>query len=200
LPLAALVTVPVRVPVGPRGDRSTAAKALSLPSPQTLLSSAVPPHWASGVSVAESSRIALVASTLPISDGAALHMRATVPAVCGEAIDDTEGAPHVVGVDRRDAPLDGVDGLLGLAGRRLGQFVCVVGPDLADRGVGRDAGGQLAGTVLDVDRIGDPVHAVVGIRAVEPGPDTGLALVGRALERLHDGLAALGPVVDALRE
>src|SRR5262245_66218675 len=38
------VTVPESVPVGPRGAAVTAARASMRPSPQTLLSSAVPPQ------------------------------------------------------------------------------------------------------------------------------------------------------------
>src|SRR5262245_38435619 len=86
-PVEAFDTVPLSVPTGPRGDCATAANALSLPSPQTLLSSAVPPHEVSGVSTAVSSSSVAVWSMLPISDGAADHISATVPAVWGDAID-----------------------------------------------------------------------------------------------------------------
>ena len=87
LPVDSSVTVPATEPVGPRGDRSTAASASSRPSPKTLLSSAVPPHCRSSVSIAESSRMARVVSMSPSSAGAADHMRAMVPATCGEAIE-----------------------------------------------------------------------------------------------------------------
>jgi hypothetical protein len=81
------VTVPWRVPEAPRGELCTAAKASSLPSPQTLLSSAVPPHWSSATSTALSSSSCLVVATSPISEGAADHISATVPLTCGVAID-----------------------------------------------------------------------------------------------------------------
>ncbi len=79
--------MPVSVPTGPRGDCSTAAKASSLPSPQTLLFSAVPPQVRSLVSTAVWFSSAAVPVRSPTSDGAADHISATVPAVCGEAID-----------------------------------------------------------------------------------------------------------------
>ena len=72
---------------GTRGDWSTAAKASSLPSPQTLLSAEVPPHVRSKVLTAVLSSGALVAAMSPRMAGAADHMSATVPAMCGDAID-----------------------------------------------------------------------------------------------------------------
>src|SRR5690606_5754198 len=59
----------------------------SLPSPHTLLSSAVPPPVVSSVSTAASLRSACVPSMSPTSAGAALHRTATAPARCGVAID-----------------------------------------------------------------------------------------------------------------
>src|SRR5262245_17004797 len=87
VPLLALVTVPVSVPTGPRGDAETAANASRRPSPQTLLLAGVPPHWESGVSTAVWSRIALVWAMSRSIDGAADHIRATVAATCGDAIE-----------------------------------------------------------------------------------------------------------------
>lgn len=52
-----------------------------------LLNSAVPPQDVASTSVAASFRSASVAATSPRSEGAADQIRATVAAVCGEAID-----------------------------------------------------------------------------------------------------------------
>jgi hypothetical protein len=84
-PVAASVTVPASVPTGPRGEASTAANASSRPSPQTLLSSAVPPQLRSSVSIAVSSSSCRVRAMSPTRLGAADHINATVPATCGEA-------------------------------------------------------------------------------------------------------------------
>ncbi len=64
-----------------------AASASSLPSPNTLLSSAVPPQVVSSVSRALPSSSSVVASMSPIRLGAPAHSSATVPATCGEAIE-----------------------------------------------------------------------------------------------------------------
>ena len=80
-------TVPESVPVGPCGAAVTAASALSFPSPQTLLSAAVPPQVVLLTSVAVWSRSVSVAATLPRSSGEIDQMSATVPATCGDAID-----------------------------------------------------------------------------------------------------------------
>src|SRR5687768_3931884 len=79
--------VPFSAPTGPRGDAVTAASASRRPSPQTLLSAAVPPQDVSLTSIAVESRIARVALMSPTRAGAADHIRAMVPAVCGDAID-----------------------------------------------------------------------------------------------------------------
>src|SRR5262245_11047895 len=81
------VTVPESVPVGPRGAAVTAARASMRPSPQTLLSSAVPPQVRSDTSSAVSSRICRVCVMSPMSDGAADSISATTPATCGAAMD-----------------------------------------------------------------------------------------------------------------
>src|SRR5512144_2313727 len=86
-PVRASLTTPCIVPVGPRGERSTAAYASSRPSPYTLLFAAVPPQLESGVSIAVWSRMERVQATSPMSGGAADHISATTPATCGVAID-----------------------------------------------------------------------------------------------------------------
>jgi hypothetical protein len=58
-----------------------------LPSPQTLLSAAVPPQVRFEVSTAVESSSATVAATFPCRAGFSDQMSATVPATCGEAID-----------------------------------------------------------------------------------------------------------------
>jgi hypothetical protein len=83
----ATVTVPCKVPVGPRGEASTAAKASRRPWPKPLLFSGVPPQVGSGVSAALPSRMARVASISPTRDGAADHISATTPARWGVAME-----------------------------------------------------------------------------------------------------------------
>jgi hypothetical protein len=86
-PVAASVTVPVTVPTPLRGAAWTAANASRRPSPQTRLSSAVPPQLRSSVSTAVSSSSCRVRAMSPTRLGAADHISATVPATCGEAIE-----------------------------------------------------------------------------------------------------------------
>ncbi len=83
------VTVPVMVTGsgGPSRTSWTEARASSRPSPHTLLLTAVPPHWRSDTSWAAMSSASMVASMLPMKPGPADHMRATVPATWGDAID-----------------------------------------------------------------------------------------------------------------
>src|SRR3989442_12579188 len=84
----AAVTVPCSMRgAGPPGDWSTAAKASRRPSPQTLLSAAVPPQDRSLTSTAVLSRIARVALMSLTSTGDFDHISATVPATCGPAIE-----------------------------------------------------------------------------------------------------------------
>src|SRR5688572_29396337 len=84
---AVSVTVPARVPVGPRGALLTARKALSLPSPKLLLFAAVPPQPVESVSVAVVLSNALVPATSPLRLADADQMSATVPATWGVAIE-----------------------------------------------------------------------------------------------------------------
>ena len=83
----AAVYAPVSVPTGPRGEAVTAAYASMRPSPQTLLSPAVPPQVRSAMSTAVWSRSWRVWAMSPMSDGAEACINATTPATCGAAIE-----------------------------------------------------------------------------------------------------------------
>jgi hypothetical protein len=85
--VAASVTLPASVPESPVGASAISFSASSRPSPKTLLSSVVPPHWLLSASIAVLSSSARVAATSPTSTGAADHSSAMAPARCGAAID-----------------------------------------------------------------------------------------------------------------
>jgi hypothetical protein len=86
-PPPAAVIVPCKVPVGPRGVISTAAKASTRPSPKTLLLAAVPPQERSAVSMAVWPSRRRVPAMSPTRVGAADHIRATTPDRCGVAME-----------------------------------------------------------------------------------------------------------------
>ena len=85
--------MPLSEPVGPRGVAETAANAFSRPSPKTLLSAGVPPQVTASTSTAVWSRSTSVCATSPWMAGDADHIRATVAAVCGEAMDVPDFEP-----------------------------------------------------------------------------------------------------------
>src|SRR6478735_5927733 len=113
-PVAASETVPATVPTETRGAAVTAASASSRPSPQTLLFSALPPQPVSGVSRAVRSSSEIVPVTSPTRDGVAADTSATVPAVCGEAMDEplSEAYPPPGTEERTFTPGAATSGLM----------------------------------------------------------------------------------------
>ena len=71
---------------GTRGDLVDGCEGVELASPQTLLSAEVPPHGGPVLTAVLSSG-AVVAAMSPRMAGAADHEGATVPAMCGDAVD-----------------------------------------------------------------------------------------------------------------
>ena len=127
------------------GDCSTARRASRIPSPQTLLSSAVPPHCRSSVSCAVWSSNALVASMSPIS------VRRGGP-------HQGDGARHVGRRHRGSA-----DGAIGVAGEAAADVHAGggdVGLDLTLEGR-RPAAGEACDVVVDVEGAGGVALEIV---------------------------------------
>ncbi|URN06943.1 hypothetical protein LUW74_28905 [Actinomadura madurae] len=104
-PVAASVTVPDSVP-SPALPARIRDSASSLPSPKALLSSEVPPHCSSRVSMEVRSSRVRVASRSRAYSGSADHSSATAPATCGVAIDVPDITPYALpGIaDRTSTP------------------------------------------------------------------------------------------------
>src|SRR5580765_7305664 len=84
--LSARRTVPESVPVGPFGAAVAAASASIFPSPQTLLSAAVPPQVVLLTSTAVWSSSVSVAAVWARGWGETDQTSAPVPATCGDAM------------------------------------------------------------------------------------------------------------------
>jgi hypothetical protein len=104
--------------------------------------------------------------------------------------------PDVIGVDVRDAPLEGVDGLLGRALGDLRNLILHGGVEAGDLGAGREGLHRRRRSAEHLDGVGGPERLVLGLRAVELRDDAGLAGRGGLLERGRDRGAALVPVLD----
>ncbi|MBB4943975.1 hypothetical protein FHR32_008376 [Streptosporangium album] len=94
-------TVPRNAPSAPTGAAWTAANASSRPSPQMLLSAAVPPQCVSSTSIAVRSSSCRVEAMSPCRAGEADHISATVAATCGLAMDVPEKTSYPPGMDER---------------------------------------------------------------------------------------------------